>query len=424
MAGLNADIASVPFGGGIASLAWSGIPNNTTDSILFQNTDLTNTVYLGFSPTITIGRSDTIPLPPNGNISLMANKSVWCIAAKGTSALSVIPGGGAPFQGLTQGQGSLVLNSIFSPNFVHGVSGWSINKDGSAEFNNLFVRGTFSGTNYVINSSGEFFYSSTPAAGNLIISSAPSSGTDAFGNSYLAGDTVYFIMGSTYFALNLFGALTFFSGPLSEAGPWTSIGGLTPDASSNVQLNANNNALIRAGIGLAHAAILTVISGSGVSVTDARDQNVYGVERLILTKSANQTITNTTAAVTWDVGPSSIPVAANVEYRIRGLIRAVQGTVAIADNFQFTLSSAITNSSIANFAGIIGGTQMNAPSVVNANANISLGFAANSQYILFFEGTFEVSAAGTITLNCQAGTAGDTFAVQAGSVMEIAPTTQ
>lgn len=40
------------------------------------------------------------------------------------------------------GQGTLVRPAIKSPNFLTGVSGWSINKDGSAEFNNVVIRGT------------------------------------------------------------------------------------------------------------------------------------------------------------------------------------------------------------------------------------------------------------------------------------------
>lgn len=37
----------------------------------------------------------------------------------------------------------LIRDAIESPNYVSGSVGWSINKDGSAEFNNLIVRGEF-----------------------------------------------------------------------------------------------------------------------------------------------------------------------------------------------------------------------------------------------------------------------------------------
>lgn len=88
---------------------------------------------------------------------------------------------------ITGGQGALVRPAIKSPNFATGVSGWSINRDGSAEFNNLTLRGTFNGTDYTINSLGAFFYSGAPAHGNLIASIASVAGTDAHGNAYPAG---------------------------------------------------------------------------------------------------------------------------------------------------------------------------------------------------------------------------------------------
>lgn len=55
--------------------------------------------------------------------------------------------------------GELTYLQIQSPDYVAGISGWIIRKDGSAEFNNLTIRGTFTGTDFVINSSGIFFYS-------------------------------------------------------------------------------------------------------------------------------------------------------------------------------------------------------------------------------------------------------------------------
>ncbi|HEY1699197.1 MAG TPA: hypothetical protein VGG75_05700 [Trebonia sp.] len=85
------------------------------------------------------------------------------------------------------GGGALVYPSIHSPDYAAGSAGWSINKDGSAEFNDLELRGTFQGTDYVINSAGAFFYSGTPAAGNLLISITSADGTDPYGNPYLGG---------------------------------------------------------------------------------------------------------------------------------------------------------------------------------------------------------------------------------------------
>lgn len=58
------------------------------------------------------------------------------------------------------GQNKLIRPWIQSPNYSPGISGWAIFKDGSAEFNNMTVRGTFNGTDFIIDSSGIFFYSS------------------------------------------------------------------------------------------------------------------------------------------------------------------------------------------------------------------------------------------------------------------------
>lgn len=96
---------------------------------------------------------------------------------------------------------ALRIPAIQSPNYNPGVAGWIIKIDGSAEFNNLTVRGTFNGNNFILNSSGLFIYSGTPANGNLIASIAPTSGTDSFGNTYLDGIVTY--SGASFAALSV-----------------------------------------------------------------------------------------------------------------------------------------------------------------------------------------------------------------------------
>lgn len=79
----------------------------------------------------------------------------------------------------------LVRAAIQSPNYVTGVSGWTINRDGSAEFNNVVIRGGTQTQGAIL------MYSGTPAAGKLIASVAPAAGTDSFGNAYVQGFAVY-----------------------------------------------------------------------------------------------------------------------------------------------------------------------------------------------------------------------------------------
>lgn len=79
----------------------------------------------------------------------------------------------------------LVIPLIQSPNFVSGVSGWQVNRDGSAQFNNVVIRG-----GEVINGT-TLIYNGPAALGNLIASSAAAAGVDTFGNVYYAGDCTY-----------------------------------------------------------------------------------------------------------------------------------------------------------------------------------------------------------------------------------------
>jgi hypothetical protein len=122
---------------------------------------------------------------------------------------------GTPFGNpVVGGGGALVVPAIHSPNYVAGSSGWTEKADGSAEFQNVTIRGTitagsFTGTDFVINGSGAFFYSGTPALGNLIVSIAGVAGTDTYGNAYPQGINVTTgsISGTTISGSTIIGAL-------------------------------------------------------------------------------------------------------------------------------------------------------------------------------------------------------------------------
>lgn len=101
-----------------------------------------------------------------------------------------------------------------------------------------FTGSTFNGTNFVINSSGAFFYSGTPAAGNLIHSIANSAGTDAQGNAYLAGTVTYALHLGTFNAISLDGGLMTFWRAATEAGPWTSQGTIAVQVGGMVMTGA------------------------------------------------------------------------------------------------------------------------------------------------------------------------------------------
>lgn len=89
--------------------------------------------------------------------------------------------------------GQLIITALSSPNYVPGVSGWIIKKDGSVEFNIGVFRGTI-----IISPTGSpavLIYSGPPALGNLIIALSGFDGTDSFGNKFWTGLT--FIHGAS-----------------------------------------------------------------------------------------------------------------------------------------------------------------------------------------------------------------------------------
>jgi hypothetical protein len=154
--------------------------------------------------------------------------------------------------------------AIQSPNFVTGLSGWTINQDGSAEFNNLTVRGTtFLGTNFVIGAAGEFFYSGTPAAGNLVASVTNAAGTDQYGNIYLANISSY----GAGFASSLGGGFsTLYTGSLA--------GGWTPQAT--IETGIGGGLFLTAALGITLADAATADAGltvTGGLITDTLTVN-------------------------------------------------------------------------------------------------------------------------------------------------------
>lgn len=70
------------------------------------------------------------------------------------------------------GDGALVYPSIHSPDYLPGVSGWTINKDGSAEFSDVTVRGEFDS----VSSTGPVYFDVRIADGIITVLSASSPG--------------------------------------------------------------------------------------------------------------------------------------------------------------------------------------------------------------------------------------------------------
>ncbi|MFE0812665.1 hypothetical protein ACFW34_35110 [Streptomyces sp. NPDC058848] len=80
---------------------------------------------------------------------------------------------------------TLVREAVQSQDYTPGSAGWSINADGSAEFNDVVIRG---GT---VVSGTALYYDPSPGPGTLIMSIAAEAGTDQYGNAYEGGVSWY-----------------------------------------------------------------------------------------------------------------------------------------------------------------------------------------------------------------------------------------
>jgi hypothetical protein len=148
------------------------------------------------------------------------------------------------FQDELAGGVTLVRPALQSPDYVSGSSGWAIKIDGSAEFNDVVIRGgtTVSGL--------ALYYNGTPALGNLILSIAAAAGVDEFGNAYVQGLGVYgadgeiqanngqvLVSGSDGSALNI---LTNFGSAYLDLVPADLVGTTWNSATLNTSLGASD----------------------------------------------------------------------------------------------------------------------------------------------------------------------------------------
>lgn len=112
----------------------------------------------------------------------------------------------------------LRLAFLRSPNYAAGSAGWTINQDGSAEFNDVTIR-----EGEIVGGTALWYSSHPPAADTLIASVSSAGGTDAQGNVYLSGLVAYGY-GPPATAIQLEGEILTFWTATSQAGPWSALG--------------------------------------------------------------------------------------------------------------------------------------------------------------------------------------------------------
>lgn len=124
---------------------------------------------------------------------------------------------------------TLVRPAVQSPNYAHGSAGWTVNQDGSAEFNNVTVRGTIVAGQFIGTGEGQeiVIYAGVPAANNVVASVCSANATDASGNALIAGATSYHEFASNNFqASSVGGGFVTFYKSATGMNSWLNVGSL------------------------------------------------------------------------------------------------------------------------------------------------------------------------------------------------------
>lgn len=302
------------------------------------------------------------------------------------------------------GMSNLVRKAIRSPNYVPSTTGWSINKDGSADFANLTLRGTFSGNNYVINNNGEFWYSGTPALGNLIFSNTNNAGTDSFGNAYLQGVTGYQIAPSPNQAVQInVGSLSWYqaTGP---GGPWSQTNTIT------LANPPSTNLII--------AADLVVSTNLSVNQKVTGQQVPFSTFIQSLKTISTTTYTNNGNGMV-------LPQGAGGTYIIEGKIwwkpsGTIGGTHTHGFNFTGSVSNGVINA-VCNQANSTGGINQSTASQSTINGAGNTDIVTSPTHLGFFGWTdifgYMVCGPGTLQPVTKISTSGDTVDIYPGSFL-------
>jgi hypothetical protein len=318
--------------------------------------------------------------------------------------------------------GATVLRvpAIQSPNFVTGVSGWAIFANGTAEFNSLDINpgGVFTGTDYIINENGAFFYNGAPALNTLVLSIVPGTALlhnpptvigfaqDAYGNWYFPGCTVYSPApgGATFEALSLQSTafplvgptgnqLTEFVTPGATMGgvtsPWT-LGATAGILEGTIQLNgpvdfAGTTSV--SALGVATVSQLLIYGTSGSASIEGTTQHNTGatvIDGLLTGSSA--TLSGTLTAV---------------NATLSGTLTAVNATLSGSVNITGATGTLTAQGGSAAFPTLVTTDTWNPVSFVNSWANMSasnmpLRYRMNCDQTVSLKGIIKSGTAATV----------------------------
>jgi len=299
--------------------------------------------------------------------------------------------------------------------------------------------GTGTGKEFVL-------YSGTPAANNLFASIVSATYVDAYGNAVMGGATVYYKVGSTYYAVQTADdSVNYYTSTTGQSG-WVLQGSVGINGANNQMVLYGNN-----GIELEGNVIPVVLaSQSSAPGATAGNPTVYGdsvghleyvdgvsgsettwkTGHILGVLTANQILTTSLLAIgnAPPNGMYDIPLGVGT-YRIYAVINYIATTTGgyisaemyTSDTLVIASTSSVNwrddQNAAAGSAGTIGARQ-----TITALSSVVRGLATtttsyNRQAIL--DGTIKVTTAGHLTINASYTTDGIT--VLAGSYILIEP---
>jgi hypothetical protein len=310
----------------------------------------------------------------------------------------------------------------------------------------LFAQ-SFLGLNFIITSKGIFFYSGTPALGNLVISLVPpGTTTDQFGNVVLPdGLTMYTPGGQTTFLGNASGInlLKFFTNDVLEIlpgeivaaiegtgitrfittayeGPGINVVGHTDTV--GMFLNSPN----AGGTSFANGSLPWFDNAGGThpriiwdgdsARTSPADGNTYSLGHLIYSLASNLPL-NSTSLV--QILPG-ITLLAGKSYRIHGVIEGLQGATAAAQTIQF-VGPTVQSPTRVFYKYIQDGLAQSYSNVTNLStlsAMPSPAYTAARTFYFEYDCIVTALATGVVAIFGAEGTNGDPWTAISGSYIE------
>jgi hypothetical protein len=305
-----------------------------------------------------------------------------------------------------------------------------------------FVGSTFEGTDFILNSAGGFWYSSTPGLGNLFVTIASQPGTDGQGNSYSSGVFVLGPNGSFVGIEDSGSESIIIINPASATHLTTSPQILTAmvnpgavnetvwlvitsgkennhsDAAIQFQsASADNTISARLGIEFGGVGMsATFDSARSLTVVDGLDGQQYQTTRNSLVVPSDQPITSS--------GGFAIVVGQNVgarTYRIHGQFYCQANQTGGAFFFIWTAPSSTGGliscviSEGLNFASI------GAFPAGTAFSTSAVSMVSGDVYLVTFEGTAICTNSGFFSIQAALTTSGDTFTILTGSFVDVMP---